>query len=134
MVPEPAAIWSTDVFLQLLGATWLIWGTILGRAGFRLGPKIVTLGHHLGKTRNKKVSQNETKNNHDVLIEECSQNEWLLEVKVSVWQGTCCEVHISVCHEILRKSMPKLIPKATKIEAQTAPKSDFWIYAAIRRI
>ena len=37
-------------------------------------------------------------------------------------------------HDILRKLLPKWIPKAIKIEAQTVPRSEFWVLGATWRI
>ena len=77
------------VFLGPYGATWPILDAILARAGFGRGPKIVTLGHHLEKMREKGY---ETEQKHKFSIENLSRNERAADVKVSVWQGICCKI------------------------------------------
>ena len=51
--------------------------------------------------------------------------KWMAsEVKVCVWQTTCCKVQSSVCHEIFRKWMPKCIPTIIKFGIRNQKRSE----------
>ena len=124
MVPEPATIWTARCFFT---ACW----RHLTDLGSHLGPSWIPKGsqnHHFG-TSSWKNDENESPKTRTPKTWSCNRKmilKWMVwEVKVSVWQVTCCKVRSSRCHTILRKSMPKWIPKKIKIGAQNALRSDF---------
>ena len=131
MVPEHGTIWSTDAFDSFGVPLGRFGGASLGQAGFRMGPQIITLAHHLEKVMKKYIyPKTRTKKNMSLQSKAAPKMNGL-KSKVSVWQVICCKVQSSGCREVLRKSMPKRIPKTVKICAQNAPRSDFRDVGAI---
>ena len=78
------------IFLSPLGRFWAPFWTQLDPKG---GPKIMFLGIMLEKWWKKGVRKRDPKK-HQKLIEICSQNERVWEVKMSVSLEICCKIKV----------------------------------------